>query len=160
MDRIRRLGEPGDLGWIVLANGELYAKEYGWDISYEGLVARIVADFANSYDPEREAAWIAEVDGRRVGSIACVAAEEEGTAKLRLLIVDPAARGRGIGGRLVDTCIEFAREVGYRRMKLWTVSVLTSARKIYQSRGFQLVGEEAGHMFGHDLVGQDWALDL
>jgi len=160
MDTIRRLDQPGDLGWIVQANGEIYAKEHGWDASYEALVARIVADYATGHDPEREAGWIAELDGRRVGSVLCVAGDEEDTAKLRVLVVDPAARGRGLGGRLVDTCIAFARDAGYRRMVLWTVSLLASARKIYQSRGFQLVRQDEIHKFGHDLVGQDWALDL
>ncbi len=160
MVRIRRLEQPGDLGWVVQAHGEIYAKEYGWDITFEALVARIVADYANDHDPAREAAWIAEVDGKRAGCVVCVAGDDAATAKLRILLVDPAARGHGVGTRLVDTCLDFAREAGYGRIALWTNDVLTSARKIYQSRGFGLLEEEPHHSFGHDLVGQYWARDL
>src|SRR5215468_1616839 len=132
---IRRLGRPGDLGWVVMAHGEMYAIEFGWDASFESLVARIVADYAGDHDDTREAAWIAEGDGRRVGCVFCVAADKQ-TAQLRILLVDPAARGHGTGARLVDECLQFARQAGYQRMKLWTNHPLTAARCIYLSRGF------------------------
>jgi GNAT superfamily N-acetyltransferase len=164
---VRELGRPGDLGWVVMAHGELYAAEYGWDVSFEALVARIVADYAADHDPAREAAWIAELDGERVGCVLCVtaggASETSGdtdTAQLRVLLVDPRARGHGIGARLVATCVDFATAAGYRRMVLWTNDVLVSARRIYQAVGFKLVGEERHHSFGADLVGQYWRLDL
>jgi GNAT superfamily N-acetyltransferase len=156
---IRRLDRPGDLGWVVMAHGELYDIEFGWDIRFETLVARIVADYAADHDPAREAAWIAEVDGRRVGCVFCVA-ENETTAKLRILLVDPRGRGHGLGRRLVDTCLDFARAAGYRRITLWTNDVLASARRIYQATGFELVEQEPHHSFGHNLVGQNWARDL
>lgn len=158
--RIRPLDQPGDLGWVVQAHGEIYAKEYDWDTSFEALVAKIVADFANDHDPAREAAWIAELDGVRAGCVFCVAGDEPATAKLRILLVDPAARGHGIGAGLVDTCLDFARTAGYQHMVLWTNDVLVAARKIYQSRGFELVDEEPHHSFGHDLVGQHWSREL
>lgn len=165
---IRRLGQPGDLGWVVLAHGELYAREYGWDTSFEALVARIVADYAAANDPEREAGWIAELDGRRVGCVFCVRGDPDNddddsnteTAKLRLLLLDPAARGRGLGARLVDTCLAFARDAGYRRMVLWTNHPLVAAAGIYRSRGFDLTAEESHHSFGADLIGQTYELDL
>lgn len=158
---IRRLGAPGDLGWVVMAHGEMYADEFGWDTSFEALVARIVSDFAEGHDPHREAAWVAELDSRRVGCVFCVSdTADERTAKLRILLVDPAARGQGLGRRLVDTCVAFAREAGYERMTLWTNDVLTSARRIYQAAGFVLVDEDDHHSFGKDLVGQHWSLDL
>jgi GNAT superfamily N-acetyltransferase len=116
---VRRLGRPGDLGWVVMAHGEVYAAEFGWDASFEALVARIVADYAAGSDPEREAAWIAEIGGRRVGCVFCVAAGET-TAQLRILLVHPSARGRHLGGMLVDECVAFARRAGYSAMKLWT----------------------------------------
>jgi N-acetylglutamate synthase-like GNAT family acetyltransferase len=156
---IRRLGEPGDLGWVVLAHGEMYAKQFGWDVSFEALVARIVADYAGQHDDTREAAWIAEQDGRRVGCIFCVTADEQ-TAQLRLLLVDPAVRGHGTGARLVDECLEFARQAGCKRMKLWTNHPLAAARHIYLSRGFTLVEEEQHRSFGAALVGQVYELDL
>jgi GNAT superfamily N-acetyltransferase len=156
---IRRLGEPGDLGWAVLANGEVYAQEYGWDTSYEALVTRIVADYANDHDPEREAAWIAEAGGQRVGCVFCVAASES-TARLRILLVHPAARGLGAGSRLVCTCMEFARQAGYTRMVLWTNDVLAAARRIYLAEGFRLISEEPHRSFGADLVGQTYEADL
>jgi GNAT superfamily N-acetyltransferase len=156
---IRRLGEPGDLGWVVMAHGELYNREYGWDTSFEALVARIVADYANDHDDAREAAWIAEVEGRRAGCVFCVAADER-TAQLRILLVDPAARGHGLGARLVDECLDFARGAGYKRMKLWTNDPLVAARHIYLSRGFTLVEEEPHHSFGADMTGQVYELDL
>ena len=157
--QIRQLGRPGDLGWVVQAHGELYAAEFGWDTSFEALVARIVADFAADHDPARERAWIAELDGRRVGCVFCVAGDP-GTAKLRILLVHPDARGQGVGRRLVDTCTSFAREVGYDRVRLWTNDVLAAARRIYLAAGFRLVAEARHHSFGADLVGQDYELDL
>lgn len=157
---IRPLDRPGDLGWVVMAHGEVYAAEYGWDTSMEAFVARIVADYAADHDPAREAAWIAEIAGRRVGCIFCVSGDDEATAKLRILLVHPDARGLGLGGRLVDTCLDFARSAGYRSVTLWTNDVLTSARRIYEAAGFTLVKQERHHSFGHDLVGQHWALDL
>jgi GNAT superfamily N-acetyltransferase len=157
--RIRDLDQPGDLGWVVAAHGEIYAREFGWDTTFEALVARIVADYAHSHDPAREAAWIAELDGQRVGCVFCVAADDR-TAQLRILLVDPTARGHGLGGRLVDTCVSFARDHGYQRMVLWTNDPLVSARTIYLSRGFRLADEEPHHSFGVDLVGQNYELDL
>jgi GNAT superfamily N-acetyltransferase len=157
--RIRALGAAGDLGWVVMAHGEIYLAEFGWDPSFETLVARIVADYAGQHDPAREAAWIAELDGRRVGCVFCVAADAT-TAQLRILLVDPSARGHHLGGRLVDECIAFARKAGYERMKLWTNHPLTAARKIYLSRGFALVCEETHHSYGTELIGQVYELDL
>jgi GNAT superfamily N-acetyltransferase len=156
---IRAIGQPGDLGWVIQAHGELYAGEFGWDGSFEALVARIVADWANDHDAAREAAWIAELDGERVGCVFCVA-EDGDTARLRILLVDPRARGHRLGTRLVDTCLEFARRAGYQRMVLWTNHPLVAARSIYLAAGFALVGEEAHHSYGVDLVGQTYALDL
>jgi GNAT superfamily N-acetyltransferase len=158
--QIRELGQPGDLGWVVLAHGEQYAAEFGWDGSFEALVAAIAAEFGQSNDPARERAWIAELDGRRVGCVFCVAGNDPGTAKLRILLVHPDARGHGVGTRLVDTCVAFAREAGYERMRLWTNDVLVAARRIYLATGFWLVAEEPHHSFGVDLVGQDYELDL
>lgn len=157
---VRRADRPGDLGWVVMAHGEVYDRQFGWDTSFEALVARIVADFATDHDSAREAAWIAEVDGERAGCVVCVAGDEPAVAKLRILLVTPAARGLGVGTRLVGECLGFARETGYRRITLWTNDVLVSARKIYQAFGFTLVDEEPHHSFGHDLVGQNWTLDL
>ena len=157
--KIRPLGEPGDLGWVVMAHGETYAVEFGWDTSFEALVAKIVADYAADHDPEREGAWIAEVDGRRAGCVFCVAKDPD-TAQLRILLVDPAARGLGIGRRLVEGCVGFAKVAGYRRMILWTNDPLTSAARIYLAAGFSLVGEEPHRSFGMDLVGQTYEVDL
>lgn len=154
-----RLPAPGDLGWIVARNAELYTAEYGWDAGYETLVAGIVADFAATHDPDRERAWIAEVDGRRVGSIMCVRADDV-TAKLRLLLVEPSARGLGVGTRLVDACVEFARDAGYARMTLWTQSTLVAARRIYAAVGFELAHSAPHHSFGADLVGETWTMEL
>jgi GNAT superfamily N-acetyltransferase len=156
---IRRLGRPGDLGWVVMAHGELYADEFGWDTTFEALVARIVAEYAAGDDPDRQAAWIAEAGGRRVGCVFCVPVDAE-TAQLRILLVDPAARGAGLGGRLVDECLRFARGAGYRRMRLWTNDPLVAARHVYLSRGFRLVEEEPHRSFGTDLVGQVYEVDL
>ena len=157
---IRELGRPGDLGWVVQAHGEMYAAEYGWDGDFEALVARIVADYANDHDPARENAWIAELDGKRVGCVFCVDGRDGATAVLRILLVDPAARGHGIGKQLVDACVAFARAAGYHRMRLWTNDPLQAARHIYLSRGFELTGEEPHHSFGADLVGQTYELAL
>ena len=150
---------PGDLGWMVQRNAAIYAAEYGWDQSYEALVARIVADFAHHHEPARERAWIAEMDGEPVGCVLCVRRDDE-TAQLRILLVDPAARGLGIGARLVEECIRFARNAGYRSLVLWTNDVLVSARRLYEAAGFELVDENAHRSFGHDLGGQTWRLDL
>ena len=157
---VRRVDRPGDLGWVVMAHGEIYHQQFGWDTEFEALVARIVADYAAEHNPAREAGWIAEVDGERVGCVFCVAGNEPGIAKLRILLVTPQARGLGLGGRLVDECLTFARDAGYRQVTLWTNDVLTSARKIYQAFGFRLIDEEPHHSFGHDLDGQNWVLDL
>ena len=142
-----------------MAHGEQYADEFGWDTTFEALVARIVADFGAAHDLVREAAWVAEVDGMRAGCVFCVA-DDETTAKLRILLVSPAARGRGVGAALVRTCVEFARDAGYLEVTLWTNDVLSSARRIYQAAGFELVASEEHRSFGHDLVGQHWSLRL
>jgi GNAT superfamily N-acetyltransferase len=156
---IRRLGEPGDLGWIIMAHGEVYPKEYGWDTTVEAFTGRIVLDWAERHDPRREAGWIAEADGRRAGCVLCVA-DDESTARLRVLLVHPRARGLGLGGRLVDACVDFAREKGYARLRLWTNDPLVAARQVYRSRGFTLVCEQPHHSFGVDLVGQTYELTL
>ncbi|MEW2158490.1 bifunctional helix-turn-helix transcriptional regulator/GNAT family N-acetyltransferase [Streptomyces sp. NPDC007189] len=151
---------PGDLGWIVQRNAALYAAEYGWNAGYEALVARIVADFAQDHDPRLERVWIAEQDQRPVGCVMCVRDDAPGTARLRLLLVEPEARGHGVGDRLVRAVIDFARGAGYRDLVLWTNDVLGSARRLYQRHGFALVSEKPHHSFGKDLVGQDWRLRL
>jgi GNAT superfamily N-acetyltransferase len=156
---IRRLGRSGDLGWVVMAHGEFYDREFGWDVSFEALVAAIIADYAKEHDDAKEAAWIAEQNGRRVGCVFCVRADEQ-TAQLRLLLVDPIARGHRLGARLVDECLAFARQAGYTRMKLWTNDPLAAARRIYLSRGFQIVEQEPHRSFGADLIGQVYELDL
>jgi GNAT superfamily N-acetyltransferase len=157
---IRPADRPGDLGWVVKAHGEVYAREFGWDTSFEALVARIVADYANDRRPDREAAWIAELDGERVGCVFCVRGPDETTARLRILLVHPDARGSGLGGALVDTCLRFARSAGYERMMLWTNDPLVAARKLYLARGFRLTAEEPHHSFGVDLIGQTYEASL
>lgn len=158
---VRRADRPGDLGWVVMAHGEVYDQQFGWDTDFEALVARIVADYATDHDPAREAAWIAEVDGQRAGCVFLVAGDDDpGVAKLRILLVTPTARGLGVGTRLVEDCLTFARDAGYGRVTLWTNDVLVSARRIYQAFGFALTEEEPHHSFGHDLVGQTWTLEL
>jgi DNA-binding MarR family transcriptional regulator/GNAT superfamily N-acetyltransferase len=156
--RLRPLA-PGDYGWVVQRHGALYAEEYGWDETFEALVARIVADYVYQRDPRRENAWIAELDGEPVGCIFCVKKEAK-VAQLRLLLVEPQARGAGIGSKLVDECIRFARRAGYTQMMLWTNDVLVDARRVYERFGFTLIEEERHHSFGHDLVGQNWSIAL
>ena len=154
-----RTHEPGDLGWIVERHGAVYARDYGFDSGFEALVAEIAAKFLKEYNPDRERCWIAELDGRRVGSVMLVK-QSHATAKLRLLLVEAEARGLGLGRQLVETCLQFARATGYREMTLWTNSILDEARGLYESLGFTLVKEERHRSFGRDLVGQDWSLSL
>ncbi|MEZ0071951.1 GNAT family N-acetyltransferase [Planotetraspora sp. GP83] len=150
---------PGDLGWVVHRHGALYGEEYGWGVGFEGLVARIVADYAGENDPAKEACWIAEVAGEAAGCVFCVR-KDDTTAQLRLLLVEPSARGMGIGGRLVDECLLFARRAGYRRIMLWTRDVLVSARRIYQAAGFELVERHPGEESGKPVTEEIWARDL
>jgi DNA-binding MarR family transcriptional regulator/GNAT superfamily N-acetyltransferase len=147
---------PGDMGWVVQRNAAVYAEEFGWDASYEALVARIVADFVEHRDPQAEAAWIAEVDGTPAGCVFCVR-ENAKTARLRLLLVEPWARGLGIGSRLVEEVLRFARRAGYSDITLWTNDVLADARRIYQRAGFTLDSEDRHHSFGQELTGQNWS---
>jgi DNA-binding MarR family transcriptional regulator/GNAT superfamily N-acetyltransferase len=149
----------GDYGWVVERHGALYRAEYGWDETFEGLVATIVGGFAQGHDPDRERAWIAELSGVRVGCVFCVRRSDE-VAQLRILLVEPGARGHGVGTRLVDACIEFARAAGYRELVLWTNDVLHAARRIYERAGFRLVEQGRHHSFGNDLVEQTWSLEL
>lgn len=151
---------PGDLGQVIARQAILYANEYGWNSEYEALVARILADFDQAYDPVREAAWIADIDGRMAGSIFLVRGEMPEVGRLRLLYVEPAARGAGVGKLLVAACIARAREVGYARLDLWTNSVLDAARHIYEQAGFRLIDEAPHRSFGKDLIGQTWSLAL
>ncbi|HEX5164393.1 MAG TPA: GNAT family N-acetyltransferase [Thermomicrobiales bacterium] len=149
----------GDLGWIVERHGVLYADEFGWNIEFEAVVAEIIGHVVTGFDPSRERAWIAERDGRRLGSIFLEAGTGT-TAKLRLMLVEPDARGLGLGTWLVDECVQFAREAGYSGITLWTMHVLVAARHIYERAGFQLVAAEPGHYFGNDLVSETWEIGL
>ena len=156
---ILRQHQPGDLGWIVHRQAMLYVEEYGWDGTYEGLAAEIVAQFIKNYDPKRERCWIAEKDGEKVGGVLVAKASEE-VAKLRLLHVESEARGLGIGKRLVEECVRFSRQVGYQKITLWTQSILHSAKHIYKQVGFRVAHEEQHHSFGKDLTAETWELNL
>lgn len=149
----------GDLGWIVSRHAELYAQEYGWGEPFEGLCARIVADYANDNDPQRERCWIAEMNGENIGCVMLVKDDDE-VARVRLLLVDPKARGLGLGTRLVAECVQFARDAGYKRVTLWTHSILTAARALYQKAGFTLTSSENRHSWGQDVVAEFWDLTL
>jgi DNA-binding MarR family transcriptional regulator/GNAT superfamily N-acetyltransferase len=151
--------EPGDMGWVIGRHGAIYWDEFGWDSDFEALVAGIVANYHSNLRPGRERAWIAEVDGARAGCVFCCERDID-TAQLRILLVEPWARGLGLGTRLVDECVTFARDAGYAKMMLWTNSVLVAARHIYEAVGFKLVEEEQHHSFGHDLIGQNWELEF
>jgi DNA-binding MarR family transcriptional regulator/GNAT superfamily N-acetyltransferase len=156
---ILRDPRPGDMGWVVQSHGAFYASEYGFNSGFEALVAEIIAKYMTSYDPSRERCWIADIERRPVGSVFLVKASDD-VAKLRLLLLDPAARGQGLGQRLVTECVSFARACGYRRMTLWTQSTLVAARGIYQGAGFRLTATEPHRSFGQNLVGETWERDL
>lgn len=152
--------QPGDLGWIIHRQAVLYSEEYGWNNDYEAFITRILADFMESFDPDHDAAWIAEIEGRVVGSVFLVRGDRPKLGKLRLLYVEQAARGSGVGARLVNACIERARTVGDDGLTLWTNDILKAARRLYERAGFRLVDETPHHSFGADLIGQTWELDL
>jgi GNAT superfamily N-acetyltransferase len=156
---LRTMLHPGDIGWVIARHGTLYAREYGWDESFEGFVAEICARFVEKFNPKRERCWFAERDGSNVGCVFLVE-KSKTVSQLRMLLVDPSARGLGIGKRLVEECIAFAGSCGYRKMTLWTNDILHSARRIYEDAGFRLTKEERHHSFGHDLVGQVWDLEI
>ena len=158
-DIMLRTPQPGDMGWVVMQHGEIYAREYGWNAEFEALVAEIAAKFVRRHQPDWERCWIAEWQGERVGSV-FVVRQSRHVAKLRMLILTPQARGVGLGGRLTDECIAFARQKGYKKMVLWTNSCLTAARAIYVKRGFELVATEPYSGFGQALVSETWALKL
>ncbi|MDQ4121856.1 MAG: helix-turn-helix domain-containing GNAT family N-acetyltransferase [Acidobacteriota bacterium] len=158
---ILRQHEPGDMGWIIYRHGVLYAREYGWDEEFEALVAKICGEFITNYTPKRERCWIAEMDGEIIGSVLLSQSKQSHEiAELHVLLVEPKARGMGLGTRLVEECIKFARRTGYRKITLWTYSALESARRIYEKTGFQLIAEEKRHDFGQNLTGQTWEFNL
>lgn len=164
---VLRAPRAGDIGWIIARHGAIYAQEFGWSLQFEGLVAQIAGQFVQRFDGGREACWIAEREGRNIGCVVLVQARDDatgepepGVAQLRLLLVEPAARGLGVGARLVAECERFARQAGYRRMRLWTQANLLAARAIYRRAGYALVGSEPHHSFGADLVGEIWELAL
>ncbi len=156
-----RTHHSGDMGWVTFRHGVIYSQEYGWNEEFEALVSQIVSDFIKNYNPKRDRCWIAEMDGESVGSVFLVQDPEDATvAKLRLLLVEPNVRGLGLGTRLVEECIRFAKECGYQKIVLWTNDVLVEARRIYIKKGFKLIEQEEHHSFGHDLIGENWELIL
>jgi DNA-binding MarR family transcriptional regulator/GNAT superfamily N-acetyltransferase len=157
---ILRAPKPGDFGWIVSRHAELYAQEYGWTEPFEGLCAQIVADFVNNYDPKRERCWIAELDGDNVGTVMLVKDDKPGIARIRLLLVDPKGRGLGLGAQLVDECVQFARKAGYRKITLWTHSVLSAARHVYEKAGFTLTSSEKRRSWSKNVVAEFWDMKL